>query len=157
MPAPELGRPAPDVDLPGWVDGAERRFRLSEERGHPVVLAFYPGDETPVCTRQMCSYSDGLDAFTDLGAQVWGISAQDVDSHRRFAEHRGLRLPLLADPDKAVIRAYGVNGRLMAKRAVFVVDAEGVLRWSHVSTLGLTFQGTDGLAQVLRGLSPAGR
>lgn len=152
MSTPAIGAPAPEVDLQGWVDGAARRFRLSEERGHPVVLAFYPGDETPVCTRQMCSYSDGLDAFADLGAQVWGISAQDVDSHRRFAEHRGLKLPLLADPSRVAVDAYGVGG-LMVKRSVFVVDADGVLRWSHVSRLGLTYQNNDTLAQVLRELS----
>ena len=150
------GDPAPDIDLPGWHEGAERRFRLSDHRGAPVVLAFYPGDDTPVCTKQLCSYSDGLDLLTATGAQVWGISAQDVDSHRRFAEKRGLRLPLLADVDKQAIAAYGVNGPLgLVKRSVFVVDAEGRIAWAHVATVGLTYRDTDELAAVLADLAPA--
>ena len=154
------GDPAPEIDLPGWApstDGGEqRRFRLSEHRGAPVVLAFYPGDDTPVCTKQLCSYSDGLDELTATGAQVWGISAQDVASHRRFAEKRALRLPLLSDVDKQAVRAYGVGGPLgMVKRSVFVVDADGRVAWSHVSTLGLTFRDTDELTAVLRELRAA--
>ncbi len=147
------GDPAPEIDLPGWHDGEERRFRLSEHRGRPVVLAFYPGDETPVCTRQLCSYSDGLDELTATGAQVWGVSAQDVDSHRRFAEKRGLRLPLLADTDRQAVEAYGVGGLLGVKRSVFVVDADGRLAWVHVATLGLTYRGTEELTAVLADLA----
>ena len=154
------GDPAPDVDLPGWAPsadgGQERRFRLSEHRGAPVVLAFYPGDDTPVCTKQLCSYSDGLDALTASGAQVWGISAQDVASHRRFAEKRGLRLPLLADVDRTAIRAYGVNGPLgHVKRSVFVVDADGRIAWAHVSTIGLTYRDTDEIVAVVERLEQA--
>jgi thioredoxin-dependent peroxiredoxin len=84
-----------------------------------------------------------------------GISVQDVESKRRFAERRGLRMPLLADVDHAAHRAYGVDRGLVTKRAVFVVDAEGVLRWSHVSTLGLTHQTTATLTAVLAELQPA--
>lgn len=154
--SPADGSPAPDLDLPGWVDGAEGRLRLSEQRGAPVVLAFYPGDETPVCTRQLCSYQDDLQVLRGLGAQVWGISSQDVASHQRFAEKRGLTFPLLADTDKTAQKAYGVVGPFgMTKRSVFVVDAEGVLRWSHVSTVGLRYQDVETLAEVLKGL-PAG-
>lgn len=154
---PALGSPAPDLDLPAWVDGAEARLRLSDSRGAPVVLAFYPGDGTPVCTRQLCSYQDDLEVLRGLGAQVWGISSQDVASHARFAEQRGLRFPLLADTDRTAQRAYGVVGPFgLTKRSVFVVDADGVLRWSAVSTLGLTYQDADRLADVLRSL-PAGR
>jgi peroxiredoxin Q/BCP len=154
--SPRVGDPAPDVDLPGWHDGQERRFRLADQRGTPVVLAFYPGDETPVCTRQLCSYSDGLDVLTATGAQVWGISPQDVASHRRFAEKRGLRLPLLADVQKSAVAAYGVGGLLgHVKRSIFVVDADGRVAWSHVSTVGLTYRDTDELAAVLRTLEPA--
>ena len=150
------GDPAPDVDLPGWHDGAEHRFRLSDQLGRPVVLAFYPGDDTPVCTKQLCSYSDGLDELSATGAQVWGVSAQDLASHRRFAEKRGLRLPLLADVDKRVMKAYGVAGPLgMVRRSVFVVDARGRVAWSHVSTVGLTYRDTDELAAVLLRLEQA--
>ena len=153
--APALGSPAPDLALDGWHDGAVRRFVLSEQRGHPVVLAFYPGDSTPGCTKQLCSYSDDWDLLTGTGAVLWGISVQDVESKRRFAEKRGLRMPLLADVDHAAHRAYGVDRGLVTKRAVFVVDAEGVLRWSHVSTLGLTHQTTATLTEVLADLQPA--
>lgn len=154
--SPAVGDLAPDVDLPGWHDGTERRFRLAEHRGAPVVLAFYPGDDTPVCTRQLCSYSDHLDLLTATGAQVWAISAQDLDSHRRFAAKRNLRLPLLADVDRQAIDAYGVGGLLgQVKRSVFVVDAEGLIAWSHVSTLGLTYRDSDELAGVLAQLDAA--
>jgi peroxiredoxin Q/BCP len=149
------GDPAPELDLPGWHDGQERRFRLSEHRGAPVVLAFYPGDDTPVCTRQLCSYSDGLDGLTATGAQVWGISTQDLASHRRFAEKRGLRLPLLSDVDKVAVRAYGVGGLLGVRRSVFVVDAEGRIAWAHVATVGLTYRDTDEIAAVLAELDQA--
>jgi thioredoxin-dependent peroxiredoxin len=153
--APRPGDRAPEIDLPGWHDGAEHRFRLSEHRGRPVVLAFYPGDDTPVCTRQLCSYSDGLDVLTATGAQVWGISPQDVGSHRRFAERRGLRLPLLADTGRTAIGAYGVGGLLGVKRSVFVVDADGAVAWAHVAPVGLTYRDTDELAAVLAGLDRA--
>jgi peroxiredoxin Q/BCP len=150
---PALGSPAPDFALDGIEGGVRRRFDLSAARGRAVVLAFYPGDDTPVCTRQLCSYQDDLAQLTDLSAQVWGISPQDLASHERFASKRGLSFPLLADPDRIAIKAYGVNGPLgHTKRSVFVVDAEGALRWSHVSTLGLTYQDTDKLAGVLRSL-----
>jgi thioredoxin-dependent peroxiredoxin len=155
MPSPRPGSHAPDVDLPGWHEGAQRRFRLSQQLGAPVVLAFYPGDDTPVCTRQLCSYSDGLDELTATGAQVWGISPQDVDSHRRFADKRGLRLPLLADTDRTAARAYGVTGLMGVRRSVFVVDADGRIAWSHVAAVGLTYRDTDELLAVLQRLRPA--
>ena len=150
---PALGSPAPEFALDGIEGGVRRRFDLTAARGGAVVLAFYPGDDTAVCTRQLCSYQDDLARLTDLSAQVWGISAQDLDSHERFASKRALTFPLLADPDRVAIKAYGVNGPLgHTKRSVFVVDADGVLRWSHVSTLGLSYQDSDTLAEVLRGL-----
>lgn len=152
---PELGSPAPDIDLPAWADGAESRRTLSQQRGTPVVLAFYPGDNTPVCTRRMCAYQDDLQVLRGLGAQVWGISSQDLASHQKFAEKRGLSFPLLADTEKAAQKAYGVSGLLGTKRSVFIVDGDGVLRWSHVSAIGLTYQDVDTLADVLKGLTPA--
>lgn len=151
--APALGVPGPDFTLEGVEAGVRRTFTLDHARGAPVVLAFYPGDDTMTCTKQMCSYQDNLARLTDLRAQVWGISPQDLDSHERFASKRALTFPLLADPDRTAIKAYGVNGPLgHTKRSVFVLDAEGVLRWSHVSTLGLTYQDGDTLADVLRTL-----
>lgn len=159
MASPALDAPAPDFTLPGvqLVDGrpVHSDYTLSAQRGAPVVLAFYPGDNTPVCTRQMCSYSSGLEEFTDLGAQVWGISTQSVDSHVDFATKHKLALPLLADTDSAAVKLYGVNGALGTARSVFVIDAEGMLRWSHVAKLGLTYKGTKTLTSVLKTLTPA--
>lgn len=153
---PTIGAAAPDIALQGWADGAARLFRLSEQRGTPVVLAFYPGDGTPVCTRQMCSYQDDLQMLRGLGAQVWGISSQDLDSHEQFATRRGLTFPLLADVDRTAQQAYGVVGPFgMTKRSVFVVDAGGAVRWAHVARVGLTYKDADTLAGVLRDLPAA--
>ena len=147
------GDPAPDFTLPAWTPEGRTELTLSAQRGTPVVIAFYPGDDTLVCTKQLCSYQDDLSMLTELGGLLWGISAQDVDSHERFAAKRGLQFPLLADTDKSVHRLYGTAGRLgLPRRSVFVVDADGALAWSHVSTLGLTYQDTDVLAGVLRTL-----
>jgi peroxiredoxin Q/BCP len=153
---PEIGTEAPDFVLDGTSPEGRREYVLSDLRGRPVVLAFYPGDNTAVCTKQLCSYQDQLSRFEDLDAVVLGVSAQNLDSHERFAAKRGLTFPLLADPDKTVIRLYGVDGVFVPKRAVFVVDADGVVRWSHVSTLGLTFQDVDTIAGVLADLTRAG-
>jgi peroxiredoxin Q/BCP len=154
--SPEVGRPAPDFTLPSLqlVDGEVVRAdrTLSEERGHPVVLAFYPGDDTAVCTKQLCSYSSGLEAFTDLGATVWGISVQDLDSHERFARKHDLRMPLLSDTQRTAVAAYGIGLGSLVRRAVFIVDAQGVLHWTHVAALGLTFRDVDTLTHQLAAL-----
>jgi thioredoxin-dependent peroxiredoxin len=141
---PEVGQAAPDFTLPGIAvtgEQAERGdYALSAQQGKPVVLAFYPGDETAVCTRQMCSYTAGLDSFTEVGATVWGISPQDVDSHERFARKHGLAFPLLADVGLAISRMYGITlAGAGLRRSVFVVDGAGILRWKHVTLVGLTF------------------
>lgn len=149
---PDVGDLAPHFALPGWHDGAEKVFALSSGLGHPVVLAFYPGDDTPTCTRQLCSYSDNLSVLTGLGAEVWGISAQDIASHARFAAKRHLKLPLLADTETEVATAYGVNGLLGVKRAVFVVDADGRVAWRHVAPVGLTYRSTEEIAAVIAAL-----
>ena len=118
------------------------------------MLAFYPGDDTMTCTKQLCSYQDDLSLLTGLGATLWGISAQDVDSHERFAAKRSLSFPLLADPERKAIKAYGADGPLgRTKRAVFVLDADGVVRWTHVSLGLLGYQGSEQIAEVLRSLS----
>ena len=153
MAGPAVGDPAPDFTLEGTSPEGRRTYDLAGLRGRPVVLAFYPGDDTPVCTTQLCSYQDDLARFTDLDALVLGISPQGIESHERFAARRGLTFPLLADTDKAVARRYGVMGPLGLRRAVFVVDADGVVRWKHVATLGLTYQDTDTITAVLRDLA----
>jgi peroxiredoxin Q/BCP len=149
---PAVGDLAPDFTLPGTQPGtSDRDYTLSAERGHPVVLAFYPGDETPVCTRQLCSYQHDLDVLRDLDATLWGISSQSIESHKKFQENRGLRFPLLADVDSSVFSRYGL-GSLLNRRAVFVIDAQGKLAWSHVSTTGITYQKMAKLVDVLRAL-----
>src|ERR1700756_471478 len=101
--SPQGGEQAPDFELPG-TDGS---FRLSDHRGERVVLLFYPGDNTMVCTKQFCSYRDRPADFSALGATVLGISAQDVDSHRGFIDNNNLTVPLLADVDGSVAKLYG--------------------------------------------------
>ncbi|MYS87632.1 peroxiredoxin [Embleya scabrispora] len=152
---PEIGAPAPDftLDAVHLSDGEARReaLTLSAQRGRPLVLAFYPGDDTAVCTKQLCSYSSGFEQFTDLDAAVWGISPQDLDSHEKFARKHGLRMPLLADTDHSVVRSYGIGlGNNALRRAVFIIDAEGILRWKHVALVGLTYRGVDTLTAQLK-------
>jgi peroxiredoxin Q/BCP len=145
-----VGDRAPDFTLPGT--GGEQ-VSLAQFRGHPVVLVFYPGDDTPVCTKQLNSYNDELDQFEQLDAHVVGISAQGIDSHERFAGKHGLRMPLLADTDKAVAGLYGTLGPLgFPRRSVFIIDREGVVRYVHRAIAGLTYRPVDELVSVLRDL-----
>jgi peroxiredoxin Q/BCP len=155
MTTPAAGDVAPDFTLPGTVGGERSEFTLSAQRGHPIVLAFYPGDETLVCTKQLCSYQDDLRAFSDLGAELWGISSQDIESHEAFASNRKLTFPLLADVDNKVFAAYGLGLGVARRRAIFVIDGAGKVAWAHVSRLGLSYQKTDVIAAVLKDLQPA--
>jgi thioredoxin-dependent peroxiredoxin len=141
---PEVGTAAPDFSLPSLtlVDGAPVRgtTKLSDHRGTPIVLAFYPGDDTPVCTKQLCSYTSDLEQFTDLDAEVWGISPQDIDSHEAFALKHKLGFPLLADVGRGVISEYGVAMfGIGVRRSVFVIDADGIVRWKYVGLAGLKY------------------
>lgn len=149
---PELNTEAPDFTLPSveLVNGAPVRGQhtLSAQRGRPVVLAFYPGDETLVCTKQMCAYTNELEEFSKVDALVWGISVQDLDSHERFATRHQLGFPLLADIEHEVTSAYGVDGfGLGTRRSVFVVDADGVLRWKFVGLIGATYPSASKIAE----------
>lgn len=146
---PQIGDSAPDFTL----DGTDGPFTLSARRGERVVLAFYPGDETTVCTKQMCSYRDRADDLSALGVTVVGISGKDVASKESFRDHHGLTVPLLADPDHAVARLYGVASRVMGtKRATFVIDETARVAWRKVHAIGLTFVTVDELRTVLAGL-----
>ncbi len=145
-----VGSTAPDFALPGWYQSAESRFTLSEQRGHPVVLAFYPGDERLVCTRQLCQYSDNLADLHRFDAVVWGISPSDVDEHRQFADGRLLTMPLLSDLDRSVARDYGIIGPLGLRRSVFVVDADGRIAWRRVVALNVTFPDVEEIKAALR-------
>jgi peroxiredoxin Q/BCP len=143
---PRVGEPAPDFELAG-TDGS---FRLSEHRGEHVVLLFYPGDNTPVCTKQFCSYRDRSEDIDALDATVVGISAQDVASHDAFKAANGLTVPLLADVDGTVARAYSVHRPVVGtKRAVVIVDEDGIVRYRHDHALGLDFQSVDELRSAL--------
>ncbi|MEV6572352.1 peroxiredoxin [Streptomyces sp. NPDC051577] len=152
--SPAVGQVVDNFRLPGGEltgDGFVRTdYTLHGHRGSPVVLAFYPGDNTPVCTTQLCSYSDGLESLGAGGAKVWGISPQSVDSHEDFARSRGLRLPLLADTDRAVARAFGITAPLIGlRRAVFIIAPDGVLHWKHVTAVGATFPPADTIGEQL--------
>ena len=149
----KVGDPAPDFEL----DGTEGRFRLSDHRGERVVLLFYPGDFTPVCTRQFCSYAERAEDMSSLGAAVVGISAQDVDSHSRFVDEKGIPVPLLADPGSKVAKSYGAKAPVVGtRRAVVIVDEEGRLAHRHVHTLGLDFQTVDDIREALDALPARG-
>ena len=127
---------APDFTL---KDGNGQDWRLSDHRGKVVVLLFYPGDETPVCTRQMCSLRDRWDDYLATGAEVVGISSDSIESHKNFAAHHELPLRLLSDADGAVSRLYSARSLIPGRvaRAVFVIDAKGILRYSDVRPIGL--------------------
>ncbi len=145
-----LGDPAPEFELPGT---GGKTYRLSDYRGKKVILAFYPGDFTAVCTKQFCSYRDQGEQLDKLGAEVLGISPQSVDSHERFSEEKRLNVPLLADQDKEVARAYGVLAGPIIRRAIFIVDEQGILRHRKVTLVGLSFETVDDLGAALAALS----
>jgi peroxiredoxin Q/BCP len=143
---PQVGEPAPDFELPGTAGP----FRLSEHRGERVVLLFYPGDNTIVCTKQFCSYRDRGGDFASLNATVLGISSQDLASHEEFVAKHDLNVPLLADVDKGVAKAYSAfSPRLGTKRAVIVIDEQGIVRHRHDHLLGLDYQSVDDLKAAL--------
>ena len=122
----EVGEIAPTVE---GVDQHGSPLRLSDLRGRWVILYFYPKDETTGCTAEACAFRDQLDAFHGLGAEVVGVSVQDEDSHRQFAERHRLTFRLLADPEKKVTRAYDVLGFLgVAKRVTYLIDPHGRIR-----------------------------
>lgn len=146
--AVEVGETAPDFTLPGTDD---RTYSLADYRGRKVVLAFYPGDFTPGCTRQLCSYRDDFSTFGD--AVVLGISPQSVESHEKFRAKHGFDFPLLADSDKSVAEAYGVKAPVIGvRRSVFVLDGDGVVRAAHVGIVGITYVKADEIGAELAGI-----
>lgn len=146
----DVGDAAPDFALPGT---GGKTYRLADYRGRKLILAFYPGDFTAVCTKQFCSYRDQGDRLDSLGADVLGISPQSVESHERFTEEKRLNVPLLADEDKRVAKAYGVAAGPMVRRAIFIVDEEGIVRHRKVTLAGLTYESVDDLEQALASLA----
>ena len=140
---------APDFTL---RDGEGAEWCLSEQRDKIVVLLFYPGDETPICTRQMCSVRDRWADYAATGAEVVGLSSNTVESHKNFAEHHDLPLRLLADVDGEVAQAYGARSLIPGKvaRSVFVIDRNGVIRYRDVRPLGLFRPRDDDIIQAIR-------
>ena len=145
----KINEPAPDFSLP---DGNGEQWRLSDHRGKVVVLLFYPGDETPVCTKQMCSVRDRWEDYGATGAEVVGISSDSVESHRKFAQHHGLPLRLLSDKNRAVATLYGARSFIPGRvaRSVFVIDAQGILRYSDVRPVGLIRPKDDAIIAAIK-------
>ena len=149
---PQVGEPAPDFELPG----TEGTFRLADHRGERVVLLFYVGDFTPVCTQQFCSYRDRAEDFSALGATAVGISAQDVASHERFIAENSLTVPLLADTEQVVAKAYSVDSpKWSTDRSVIVIDEQGIVRYRHDPETPVGFPSVDDLKAALDALPPA--
>jgi peroxiredoxin len=146
------GTRAPDFELPAKPG---ETVSLSELRGQPVILAFYPGDWSPVCSDQLALYQEVLPEFQRFGAELLGVSVDGVWSHLAFATDRNLHFPLLADfePKGEVARAYNVyrteDGT--SERALYVIDATGVVRWSYVSPVDVN-PGADGILRALENL-----
>src|SRR4051794_41969003 len=162
MAKADVGDPAPDFSLPGT---GNRTYSLGEYRGRNLVLAFYPGDATTVCTKQFCSYRDKADQLDELDAEVLGISPQSVDSHEHWVKEQELNVPLLADEDLAVARRYGVTGWIgplarftelkdapggrYVQRAIFLLDRDGVVRPKTVSRTGSSYESVEDLERAV--------
>lgn len=148
----KAGTIAPDFQLPVTPD---QKLSLSELRGKPVVLAFYPADWSPVCGDQMALYNEILSEFQHHGAALLGISVDGVWCHNAFSKDRNLHFPLLADfePKGAVSRSYGAYHEEygISERSLFVIDKDGVIRWSYCSPLAVN-PGADGILEALEGL-----
>ena len=146
------GTTAPDFDLPSAPD---KKVSLSELRGRPTILVFYPEDWSPVCSDQLALYQQLLPEFQRFDARLLGISVDGIWSHLAFAENRNLHFPLLSDfePKGEVARTYGVyrDRDGTSERALFVIDADGVVHWSYVSPVGVN-PGADGILRALETL-----
>ncbi len=146
MAGPDVGARAPDFTL----DSTQGKITLSERlaKGR-VLLVFYPGDDTPVCTKQLCDYRDHLEAFADLGVDVIALNAQSLSSHEKFAAKHDLPFPLCADPDRSVCKAYGAAGLLgMTRRALVLIGRDGQVLWRRTD-LPIFHRSADELREVI--------
>ena len=145
---PGEGDPAPDFTLDGVPQG---RYRLADQLGKVVVLAFYPGDFTPVCTRQLRHYEDKRQMLVATGATMWAISTDTLEKHERMAKSYALTFPLLSDEGAKVATAYGVRSLLgSARRSIFLIDRAGKVRYRHEDTLSLSYRSVEDLLLALR-------
>lgn len=134
-------------------DDQGQLFNLSEQAGHKVLLVFYPGDNTPVCTRQLCDYRDGIESFAGLDVKVVGISNDSAESHRKFRAKHNLPFTLLTDADLQVAALYDSKGVLGMKRSVFLVDEQGVIRYLHIESVALFRRKREELLEAIRSIS----
>ena len=142
------GDPAPDFTLSGVPKGA---YHLAGQRGKVVVLAFYPGDFTPVCLRQLQHYEAQREKLVETGAVLWAVSTDDLELHERMAKSYALSFPLLADEGGKVAARYGVRSLLgSARRSIFIVDPQGVIRYSKEEPLSLSYRSVDDILHALR-------
>lgn len=147
--SPDVGERAPDFTLPSTAGPVSLKERLGKRA---VLLVFYPGDDTAVCTKQLCDYRDNLAVFSDLGVDVLAVNPQSLESHERFAKKHQLPFPLLSDADKEVCRSYGALGLLgMAKRALVLVGRDGTICWRRTD-LPVFRRSADELREVIAGL-----
>ena len=146
------GVPAPDFTLQATPD---QKVSLADFRGKPVILAFYPEDWSPVCSDQLALYQELLPEFARFDAELIGISVDGIWCHLAFAKDRNLHFPLLSDfePKGEISRAYNAYRASdgTSERALFVIDADGNVRWSYVSPVGIN-PGADGILRALEGL-----
>ncbi|MFN3361963.1 MAG: peroxiredoxin [Pseudanabaenaceae cyanobacterium] len=152
MPA-EVGQPAPDFTLPS----DKGNISLSSYKGkQTVLLAFYPADFTPVCTNEMQCFADDWSKFRELGAEILGISKDPIEKHIEFSRKLGLQFPLLSDQNQEVSKLYGVADSLFgSKRAYFIVDINGIIRYKHIEFLPIFKREDSELLTVLRQLRTA--
>ncbi len=152
----EVGDVAPDFSLNGVTgDGNEQKdFSLKDYRGAPVVLVFYPADNSPICTAQLRSYTDDMAAFASVDAQILAVSPQSVNGHIEFAKQNGgFGFPLLADSERRVAKEYGILGPLgFYRRSIFVIDSNGIIRWARRAAAGLTFRPVDEIVEAVRSI-----
>lgn len=145
----QTGQPAPEFELP---DQDGQPWSLADRAGHRLLLVFYPGDGTPVCTKQLCEYRDGLEEFQGLEVEVVGISADDAASHQRFRKKHDLPFTLLTDAGLSVAERYGCKGLLGMKRGVFLLDEHHVVRYAHVEAVAVFRRGREELIEAIRAL-----
>lgn len=146
---PDVGDQAPDFTLPAAAGEVSLSKLLAKGA---VLLVFYPGDDTPVCTRQLCNYRDNLGVFGELGVQVVAINPQSLESHRGFADKHKLPFPILADAGGRVCRQYGALNFLgMAKRALVLIGTDGRIRWRRTD-LPIFHQSAEDVRKAVAGL-----